>query len=109
MEIVLEAISKLNDALSERAHDLDYYAQLLDQSEHFNTKQSGELFYYLIQASLFSHAGISTGDLLACTEFSRSTLKKRLKDIENSGLLLTQRHGREKCYKLDLAKFEQQA
>ena len=63
----------------------------------------------LIQASLFSHAGISTGDLLACTEFSRSTLKKRLKDIENSGLLLTQRHGREKCYKLDLAKFEQQA
>lgn len=109
LEIVLEAISKLNDALSERAHDLDYYAQLLDQSEHFNTKQSGELFYYLIQASLFSHAGISTGDLLACTEFSRSTLKKRLKNIENSGLLLTQRHGREKCYKLDLAKFEQQA
>lgn len=108
MEVVLEAISKLNDALTERAHDLKHYANILDQSPQLNTKQLGELSYYLIQASLFSHTGISTGDLLAYTEYSRSTLQKRLKEIDDYGLLLIQRHGKEKCYKLDLEKFEQQ-
>lgn len=108
MEVVLEAISKLNDALTERAHDLKHYANILDQSPQLSTKQLGELSYYLIQASLFSHTGISTGDLLAYTEYSRSTLQKRLKEIDDYGLLLIQRHGKEKCYKLDLEKFEQQ-
>lgn len=108
MEVILEAISKLNDALTERAHDLKHYSDLLDKSEQLHTKQLEPLSYVLIQASLFSHTGISTGDLLVGTEYSRSTLQKRLKKIDEYGLLLTQRHGKEKCYKLDLGKFEQQ-
>lgn len=100
---------KLDSALSERAHDLERYRSLLKQSAILNTKTLYELSYYLIQASLFSDEGTSTSTLIACTELSRTTLMIRLKEIEQYGLLLVQRSGKEKVYKLNLAKFEQLA
>lgn len=109
LEVVQEAIVKLDSALSERAHDLERYRSLLKQSAILNTKTLYELSYYLIQASLFSDEGTSTSTLIACTELSRTTLMIRLKEIEQYGLLLVQRSGKEKVYKLNLAKFEQLA
>lgn len=107
LEIIQNAIMKLDLALSERAQDLEYYRRLLKQSTALNTKMLHELSYYLIQASLFSDEGASTSMLIAHTELSRTTLMLRLKEIEQYGLLLTRRSGKEKVYKLDLAKFEQ--
>lgn len=109
LEVVQEAIVKLDSALSERAHDLEHYRSLLKQSALLNTKTLYELSYYLIQASLFSDEGASTSMLIAHTELSRTTLMIRLKEIEQYGLLLAQRSGKEKVYKLNLAKFEQLA
>ena len=105
LEVVQEAIVKLDSALSERAHGLEHYRSLLKQSALLNTKT----LYELLQASLFSDEGASTSMLIAHTELSRTTLMIRLKEIEQYGLLLAQRSGKEKVYKLNLAKFEQLA
>ena len=70
LEVVQEAIVKLDSALSERAHDLEHYRSLLKQSALLNTKTLYELSYYLIQASLFSDEGASTSMLIAYRTFS---------------------------------------
>ena len=54
-----------------------------------------ELYGYLAEAALFSETGISTQDLLRLTGVTRATLKKRLREVERRGLLVTARFGHE--------------
>lgn len=104
LDVIQEAILKLDTALSERAHDLSHYDNLIKQNPALYSKTLYEISYYLLQASLFSDNGISTSELLKHSGLSRTTVKSRLKKIDQLGLLLVQRAGKEKCYKLDLAK-----
>lgn len=106
LEIVSEAILKLDKALTERACDLSHYNELIKKNPALYTKTLYEISYYLLQASLFSDQGISTGELLKHSEISRTTLMSRLKKIEQMGLLVVQRVGKEKFYKLDLNKLQ---
>lgn len=106
LEIVSEAIFKLDKALSERACDLSHYHELMKNNPALYTKSLYEISYYLLQASLFSDQGISTGELLKHSEISRTTLMSRLKKIEQMGLLVVHRVGKEKFYKLDLNKLQ---
>ena len=65
-----------------------------------------DLYGYLIQAMLFSDIGISTKMLLELTDVTRSTLAKRLKKIDDAGLLITEKRGTEKFYMTDPKKIE---
>lgn len=102
LEIILEAISKLSAALTERLYDLRAYDEVLKSDPRFSTKQMYPISYLLLQASLFSEHGIPTSDLLSCTDISRGALSSRLKKMEGYGVLKSCRNGREKSYKLDL-------
>ena len=104
LQVVLEAISKLDDALSERSMDFEHYSSLIEHDPRFNTKQLSMLCYYLIQASLFSSPGISTHDLMICTGLSRNPLKNRLKKLDEYGVLITRQDGKEKFYQFDISK-----
>lgn len=106
LEIVSEAIHKLDNALSERAYDLDRYDELIKKNSTLYTKPLYEISYYLLQASLFSDQGISTGELLRHSKISRTTLMSRLKKIEQMGFLVVHRVGKEKFYKLDLSNLQ---
>ncbi len=64
-------------------------------------EQMKALYYVLMQATLFSDAGISTQTLLELSGVSRPTLLRRLKDIEAKGLLTTTVIGKLKYYMLD--------
>jgi DNA-binding transcriptional ArsR family regulator len=65
-----------------------------------------DLYGYLIQAMLFSDIGISTKMLLELTDVTRSTLAKRLKTIDDAGLLITEKRGTEQFYMTDVKKIE---
>lgn len=104
LEIVLEAISKLNAALAERLSDLRAYGKVLKSDIRFKTKQIYPVSYLLLQASLFSERGISTADLLSYAGISRGALSSRFQKLNSYGVLLSYRNGREKSYKLDLDK-----
>ena len=69
-------------------------------------KKMRELYWYLIQAAIFSDMGISTRELLALTGVSRTTLIKRLNEIADRGMLTTNRNGKEKYYQIDLIALE---
>ena len=67
-----------------------------------NDEKYSRLYYYLLQASLFSEIGISTGELLQYLNVSRPTLQKRLKNIDESNLLITEKRDLNKFYQLNL-------
>ena len=60
------------------------------------------LYYYLLQASLLSEIGISTGELLKYLKLSRPTLQKRLNNIDENNLLITEKRDSNKFYQLNL-------
>ena len=104
LDIVLEAINKLEAALAERKQDLERYGALLAADPRFATKKLYKISYYLVQASLFSESGISTQELTCLSGLSHGALSLRLNQLREYGVLLSQRVGREKCHKLDLDK-----
>lgn len=106
LEIVLEAINKLQQALVQRADDLQIYSQRANQDEILNSKKNKELAFYLVQASLFSEAGIARKDLIALVGVSKSTIVTRLHDLEENNYLIIQRIGKEKYYKLNLDRLK---
>ena len=61
-----------------------------------------QLYYILLQASLFSEIGIPTRELLEYLRISRPTLQKRLNDIDKHNLLITERRDSNKFYQLKL-------
>lgn len=104
LEIIKEAMEQLEAALERRKQEL---AQGMEElNRRFPAEQEKELLLYqiLLQASLFSDVGISTQDLLACTNLSRSTLAKRLAAAQEEGLLVCRQYGTQKFYQLALEK-----
>lgn len=107
LDIIEKSIVQLYEALEKRLVKLDHYYEAIGSLPGNNEKQITDLYFYLIQASLFSGEGISTKDLLKLLEISRSTLAKRLQVVSDAGLLLCQKQSKEKYYRLDLEKADQ--
>lgn len=106
LEIILEAINKLRQALAQRADDLRVYGQRVDKDRVLNTKKNKDLAFYLVQASLFSEPGIAKKELVEIAGVSNSTLSARLHELEENGYLIIQRIGKEKYYKLNLERLK---
>lgn len=102
------------DFIKESAINLK--AGLTEKSERLNVLKKGflgnlpngqegkytDLYYFLLQVSLFSEIGISTKSLIENLNVSRPTLQKRLHEIDENNLLVTEIEDRNKFYKLNL-------
>jgi Fic family protein len=106
LEIVLQSMDQLQQALQRRQVDLKRYREKIRSDPMYSTKDLYEIADYLIQASLFAEEGISTQTLLSCTLLSHATLRKRLKKIQDRGALIVTKKGKEKYYKLDLTTLD---
>lgn len=104
LEIVLEAIAQLKTALQERHALLQRYTKI---SKGLPTTLDSQLIYVLIQSALFSEKGISTVELMHHLQKSRSALSTRIKDLEEKKLILAEKRGRNKYYKLNLNYLDQ--
>lgn len=60
--------------------------------------------YLLIQAELFSENGITTSELLEAIDVTPATLRKRLAKFDDCQLLIKERLGHHKTYRLNLKK-----
>lgn len=107
--IIQESIEQLFDALEKRRKQLEYYDKKISCLPQTENQITYAIYFYLIQAELFSEHGISTRELLDNLELSRATLKKRLDQIGQAGLLKTVKYKNENCYGIDLALMEQLA
>lgn len=98
LKIIFQSMSNLFEALYKRYESLNKYKQLLENRKEIDINVS----YVLLQATLFSDIGITKEELCETAGISRSTLQHRLKVIDEKGYLITNKIGRENCYKLNI-------
>ena len=108
LDIVQKAMNQLESALLRRKADYDKYMQMIPKHPFAVKEKDQELMGYLTQASLFSGHGIATKALEGLLGISYTPLKNRLAALRQNHLLLEEKIGREKFYRLDLAEFEKQ-
>jgi len=102
LEFIEESAVNLKDSLMEKARRLEIFAKCLEALPYGNDVKYSSLYYYLLQASLLSEIGISTGELLKYLKLSRPTLQKRLNNIDENNLLITEKRDSNKFYQLNL-------
>ena len=102
LDFIKESAINLRDGLVEKAKRLELFTKQLASLPYGNDEKYSRLYYYLLQASLFSEIGISTSELLQYLNVSRPTLQKRLNNIDESNLLITEKRDLNKFYQLNL-------
>lgn len=101
LEILLEAMEQLKNALQERDGQLKRYDKAIREDSILGTEKNYSLSNLLLQASLFSEDGISTKELMTVLEISRTTLKDRLEDLGHE-YVASCKEGRVVYYKLNV-------
>ena len=108
LDIIQKAMKQLEAALLRRKADYDKYMKMISRHPFGEKEKDGDLLGYLIQASLFSGHGIATKMLEGMLGISYTPLKNRLAILRQEQLLVEEKIGREKFYRLNLTEFEKQ-
>lgn len=103
--IINESMTQLIRALDKRIELFNQYCALIVVLKNGDDSKIFDLYFLLIQASLFSENGISIPEILDHFNISRSTLTNRLKKIDTH-LLIEKTTGKYKYYSLDLKKLD---
>lgn len=106
LEILLEAMEQLRNALHERNEQLKLYDKALREDFILGSEKNYSLSDLLLQASLFSEDGINTKELLTVLEISRTTLKDRLQELDAYNYVISHKEGRVIYYKLNLGALQ---
>lgn len=104
LQIVEESEKQLCIALSKRVESLEYYKNTL-AGMFSSKKEMYELYYTLVESTLFSNCGISIKDLMDAMNLSYNTVNKYLKSIP-SDVLIKQKQNRWMYYSLNLTEFD---
>ena len=104
LSVILGACTQLRDELAMLNNEMIKYRESIPN--HYEDSKMQDLLYYLIQAALFSDIGISIDELLGLTQVTRSTLKKRLVQIQNDDLLIEKKQGTKKYYTANLDELD---
>lgn len=102
LDFIKESAINLKNGLMEKAERLEVFAKQLAALPNGEDEKYSHLYYYLLQASLFSEIGISIGELLDYLKITRPTLLKRLNVIEEHNLLHIEKRDSKKFYQLNL-------
>lgn len=102
LEFIKQSAINLKNGLTEKAQHLEMFYKQLVNLPNGNDEKYHSLYYYLLQASLFSEIGISINELLKYLKISRPTLQKRLNEIDKHNLLIIERRDSNKFYQMNL-------
>lgn len=106
LEMVNKSITQLEVALENRKMRLIKYSEMIPDLPHGQNERTKTAYYGLIQAGLYAEHGISTRELEALLKSSYTTTKNQLNIIDDAGLLIKKRVGREHFYMLNLEKLD---
>ena len=93
-------------ALEKRLEQLTHYRKCIIFLPKGADEKYSNLYFLLIQASLFSESGISTKELMDVMKLSRSTVTNRLNTLSDYGLIIKKTLGNIRCYSLDINKID---
>ncbi|NLA70272.1 MAG: Fic family protein [Clostridiales bacterium] len=106
LDFIKEAEINLRDGLIAKGKSLERFSRSIEKLPNGLDEKYKDLYFILLQASLFSEIGISISNLLYHLKISRPTLQKRLKYIDDNNLLTTEKRGPNKFYQLNLKELE---
>lgn len=101
-DIIRSSLQNLKEALKERLERLCYYREKISLLPDGLNNKFSNLYYLLLQASLFSEYGISTGELMKALGISRVTLLKRIECLNNNNLIIVKSVSNAHYYNLNL-------
>ena len=104
LSIIKAAYKKVVDSLSESAYLLEENSKKIPKLYNGNDESVNNLYFILLQATLFSENGISTADLEKNMNITYVTLKKKLEIIDKRGMLITRKIGKKIYYALNMDK-----
>ncbi len=105
-DIIDDSLHKLVYALEKRLEQLTHYRKCIIFLPKGADEKYSNLYFLLIQASLFSESGISTKELMDVMKLSRSTVTNRLNTLSDYGLIIKKTLGNIRCYSLDINKID---
>lgn len=105
-DIIIESMENLYDALLKKNNLLCYYGENISLLKNGLNEKYINLYFHLIQASLFADDGISVQELVQSLNISRSTLNSRLKEIEDCNLLIKKKFEAKSFYSINLETFD---
>ena len=106
-DIIDASMHKLFDAMEERLYQLDHYVSLIQIFPYGISNKFSELYYLLIQASLFSEDGITKKELEVLLSVCPNTISNRIKILDKEHLIITKKIDGRNYYCLNLEKADQ--
>lgn len=88
IDIIYSSLLKLKESLEEKHSQLSYYFERIINLPDGTDDKYFSLYSLLLQASLFSNEGISTGELMKILKISRTTLLKRIENLKKYNLII---------------------
>ena len=104
LKIIDISHKQLYSALEKRVNDLERYSLILKKLLSENSS-AFNLYFVLIQATLFSNNGITVKELKQHFEISENTMRKMLRDIPKN-LLVIDKNDREYHYLMNLSELD---
>ena len=104
LKIIDISHKQLYSALEKRVNDLERYSLILKKLLSENSS-AFNLYFVLVQATLFSNNGITVKELKQHFEISENTMRKMLRDIPKN-LLVIDKNDREYHYLMNLSELD---
>lgn len=101
-DIINYSLHQLEIALMKRYQQLKHYRDCIKSLPYGLNQKYANIYFLLIQASLFSENGISTQELMEITKSSRTTITNRLKILSENRLIIKKHSGNVRFYSLNL-------
>lgn len=101
IDIIKNSMKQLVEALEKRYYALEHYRQLIYVLPYGMDSKFAELYFILMQASLFSENGISTQSLMEALDVSRQTITNRIKALPEE-LIVKKSFGSMNFYSINL-------
>lgn len=106
LDIIFEAVDFLGQSLYEKKERLDYFGEHMEFLPDSSSKHAFDIYFLLIQASLFSENGICKEEMCGTLNISRGALDNIFRKISKDFIYVCTL-GKTKYYKLNLKKFEE--
>lgn len=104
-DIIIKAMDNLESSLRNKKGLLDYYHSKLFLLPNASKEIITDIYFHLVQATLFSEVGINKNDMVQSMQISRSTLDSNFKKIPES-LYAVVSVGKTKHYSFRLGEFD---
>ena len=100
LEMISQSTKELVNSLKSREESLWQYSKTIERLPYSEDRRMQNLYYILIQATLFDENGASIADLKHNLECSYGTVNKYIKRIAEAGMLVEKKIGKNKYYSI---------